>query len=307
MAFNTMAYVPIFQQALDEQLVIKATTGWMAENAGQVIYSGGNEVKIPSITTQGLADYDREEGFTKGAVNLSFQTHTFTQDRGRTFSLDRMDVDESGFASEAAAVLSTFQETEAIPEIDSYRYSKLYSLLAAKGRINTTGYTPASATIFSQLLNDIYEVQEAIGENIPLVISMSYTAAQQLDFADSVAKILDVSDFKRGEINIKTKSIDGYPIFRIPSARFKTAYTSYDGKSPGQEGGGLVPVEGAKEINWIIVPLKAPIVVAKTEALRIFQPDSNQNADAWKIDYRVYHDLWLKESAYPGCKANVGV
>ena len=61
MAINTLEYAKIFSQTLDRQMLAEATSGWMEANAGQVKYSGGNEVKIPMISTSGLGDYDRDE------------------------------------------------------------------------------------------------------------------------------------------------------------------------------------------------------------------------------------------------------
>ena len=54
MSINTIEYAKIFMEALDEQLVAGATSGWMEENSGQVQYTGGNEVKIPKIELNGL-------------------------------------------------------------------------------------------------------------------------------------------------------------------------------------------------------------------------------------------------------------
>ena len=119
MAINTLEYAKIFQSQLDRQIVEGATSGWMEDNTGQVKYSGGNEVKIPTISTQGLGDYDRDNGFVRGAVTLSYETYKMTQDRGRTFSLDAMDVDESNFIANAGSVMGVFQDEHVIPEIDS--------------------------------------------------------------------------------------------------------------------------------------------------------------------------------------------
>ena len=59
---NNLEYAKIFQQALDEQVAATATTGWIEANAGQVIYNGGKEIKIPKMSLSGLSDYSREEG-----------------------------------------------------------------------------------------------------------------------------------------------------------------------------------------------------------------------------------------------------
>ena len=112
-------------EELDSQLLDQSTTGWMEENAGQVQYNGGAEVKIPKMQMSGLGNYDRDGGFAKGAVTVTYETRRLTQDRGRTFQLDAMDVDEMNFAPTAGAVMREFQNTKVIPEIDAYRYSKI--------------------------------------------------------------------------------------------------------------------------------------------------------------------------------------
>lgn len=88
MPINTLEMTKIFQAALDKQMITGATSGWMETNAGNVKYNGGDTVKMPTIDVQGLADYDRDNGFTQGAVTLSYTDYKLTQDRGRTFHLD---------------------------------------------------------------------------------------------------------------------------------------------------------------------------------------------------------------------------
>ena len=49
----------------------------------------------------------------------------------------------------------------------------------------------------------------------------------------------------------------------------------------------------------------APIAVSKTDVTRIFDPMTNQKANAWKIDYRKYHDLWITDNAMDGIYVNI--
>ena len=304
MAINTIAYATLFQTALDKQAVAKLTSGWMDANAGQVIYNGGKEVKIPKINMDGLGDYSRSGGFTSGAVTLEYETKIMSQDRGRTFMIDAMDVNESNFVANASNVMGQFQATKVIPEIDAYRYSKIASLAIEKG-VATGGYTPDKSTILEKLKADIAAIRDIVGGDVPLVITMSSLTSAVLDQADGITKQLSVMDFNKGEVSTKVKSLDGYPIIEAPSARLKTAYTFRDGKSSGQEAGGFVPAGGAKDINWLITPLTAPIAVNKTDKVRIFDPAINQDADAWKLDYRKYHDLWILDEALEICRANI--
>lgn len=132
MAFNALATATIFQTTLDQIATQEALTGWMEANAGQVIYNGGAEVKIPKINMDGMADYDRDAGYTQGGVTLTFGTYTMTQDRGRKFQLDAMDVNENNFVTTGATVMGEFQRTKVIPEIDAYRLSKCITVAIAK-------------------------------------------------------------------------------------------------------------------------------------------------------------------------------
>ncbi len=301
---NTIEYAKIFQTELDTAMVAGATSGWMELNSNMVKYNGGNEVKIPKVVMDGMADYDRENGFVKGSVTLSFETHTLTQDRGRTFSLDAMDVDESNFVVNAASVLGEFQRTKVVPEVDAYRMSKI-ATKAIAGSKATGGYTAASTDIIDKLLADVYKVYDLVGESTPLVISLSMAVAPVLDLSDKIVKRLDVVDFQKGEVTIKTLALDGIPIIRVPSTRMKTTYVFNDGTTAGQEAGGFVADVAAKNINWLITARNSAIGVSKTDIPRIFDPMTNQTANAWKIDYRKYHDLFIPDNKVDGIYANI--
>lgn len=304
MAVNTLEYASVFQQGLDQQMITGATSGWMEPNAELIRYNGGSEAKIPSVLMDGLADYDRNNGFVKGSVALKWETQQLTQDRGRTFSLDANDVDETNFVATAGIVMGEFQRTQVIPEVDAYRYSKIASL-AMDSSHASGGYTPADASILQKLLYDIAKVQDVVGESEPLILTLPINIASILDTNDKIQKRIDVVEFKVGEVTMKVKALDGNPIMRAPSARLKTEYLFLDGETTGQEKGGFAPTQTAKSINWLITAASAPIAVSKTDVPRIFDPTVNQQAHAWKIDYRKYHDLWVPKNKLDGVYANI--
>lgn len=298
---NTMQYAAVFMESLDKQLVEASTTGWMEENANQVQYNGGAEVKIPKMQMSGLGNYDRDGGFAKGTVSVSYETRELTQDRGRTFQLDAMDVNETNFCATAGAVMGEFQRTKVIPEIDAYRYSKIAALAEAAGK--TKAYTPTKETIFEKLMEDITAVRDEAGECTELVIAMSAKAAGLLDMAKGGTNVLQGGVFHQGSVELKVKEIDGCPIIRVPSARFQTEYSFSDGITDAE--GGFAPTEAAKGINWMVLARKAPVAVSKTDVTRIFDPMTNQNANAWKIDYRKYHDLWIMDNGMEGVLVSI--
>ena len=305
MAINTLQYSQQFQTVLDAQMLAGATSAFMEANAGQVKYDGGDTVHIPEISMQGLAKYDRDEGFNQGSVTLKFNPYKMTQDRGRTFQLDSMDVNETNFVATAGTVMGEFQRTQVIPEIDSYRYSKIAALATAENKV-TTGFTPAVATILEKLEAEITEIQDVVGEEEGLIIVMSTKLRTILNNADKFNRYLNVAEFKNGSVNTTVKSFNDIPILGVPSARMKTAYVFNDGKTANQQAGGFKADTGAKDINWIIMPQRAPIAVSKTDKVRVFTPELNQKADAWKIDYRKYHDLWIPKNRFAAIRVNTG-
>lgn len=293
MTINTIEYAKLMQKKLDQAAIIGATSGWMEANAGEVIYSGGDEVKIPTMTTVGLADYDRDKGFVQGGISVKYSTYSLTQDRGRTFMIDAMDLDESGFVATSANTIKVFQSEHVIPEIDSYRYSKIAAIAEKAGQNEALGLT--ADNVVDKLLEHIMAIQDQIGYEKNLVITIAGKAWALLNNSSEFKRGIAVDNFKQGQVNTRVYNLNGNIIKPAPAGRMKTKYESLDGTTSGQEKGGLKAAADAKDINWIITPQSVPIAISKTDNLRVFTPDVNQLADAYKIDYRVYHDLWIKK------------
>lgn len=302
---NTLAYASILQTELDKAAVEQSTSGWMELNDKLVKYNGGSEVKIPKLDMDGLADYDRQQGFVEGSVDLTWQTKSMTQDRGRQFTFDEQEVNDTNFVLTASSVTGEFQRTKVVPEIDAYRYSSLAAIAAAANRA-TYGYTATESDILKKLYYDLAAVQDVVGDDTPLVITMSTQLAAMFDMNSTLSKSISQMDFKQGDVTMKVKSLNGqHPIIRVGSGRLKTSYLFNDGTTAGQVKGGFAPAEGAQDINWIICPRSAPIAVSRTDKVRIFDPETYQKKRAWAVDYRKYHDLWLLENKMNAVLVNI--
>ena len=305
MAINTLAAATLFMRQLDKIAVQDAVTGWMDANSGQVIYNGGDEVKIPKMSVQGLGDYDRDTGYVQGGVTLSYETRKMTQDRGRKFQLDPMDINENNFISTAAAVMAEFQRVHVIPEIDAYRISKIASetITADKAGMIEYGYTPGAAS--TSALRKLKEGIKAIRNlyNGPLVCHATPDFIMELEL-ELAGKITAVT-FARGGINTSVPAVDGVPIVSTPSNRMYTAITLYDGKTSSQDDGGYVKGSKAKDINFFICPRTTPIAVTKQDVMRIFDPNINQSLNAWQLDYRRFHDLWVLDNKLDSIFLNI--
>lgn len=278
---NNVEYAKVFQKELDKQIIEGSTSGWMEENASQVIYNGGDEIKIPKITLNGLGTYNRTDGYTTNPITYTYETRVMSMDRGKRLRIDALDVDETGFGLAAANIAAEFQRVKVIPEIDAYRYSALSKNAAIKKT-----YVPDKKTILSTLLGQLGEVREVTGGEGELVIAMSRPVYDMIMLSSEVTHSLDAGNFSQGELEFTVKTINGVSIIPVPSARMKTDYVfdSADGFSPAKD---------AKQINWVICPRSAPIAISKTDNLKIITPEQNQFADAWDIDYRKHNAVHL--------------
>ena len=294
---NSLQYASVFQGELDKAAVELCTSGWMEPNSSLIRYTGGKTVKVPLMDMDGLADYNN--GFTDGDIDLTWQDLEFTMDRGRRFALDEHEVNDTNFIVTASQVMGEFQRTKVVPEIDAYRYSTIAAGAIAHKRASG-GYTPTAADILTKLYYDIAAVQDVVGDDTPLVITMSPLVAATLDTSSEISKKLDVVDFRQGGVTLKVSALNGeHPIRRVGSGRLKSAYVFADGKTDGQKSGGFAPADGALDVNWIICPRTVPIAVSRTDKVRVFDPETNQSARAWALDYRKYHDLWITNNKWP--------
>ena len=108
-----------------------------------------------------------------------------------------------------------------------------------------------------------------------------------------------------GGIDLTVPAIDKCAIIETPQNRMYTAIQMNDGETRGQESGGYKKGTSAKDINFMIIPKSGAIAVSKQDIMRIFDPNTNQKANAWSMDYRRFHDVWEKDNTLPLVYLNI--
>lgn len=297
---NNLEKAKIFQTTLDQLAVQTALTGWMEANAGQVKYNGGDEVKIPTLTTQGLANYSRTDGYTTGDVTLTYKSYTMTQDRGRKFELDAIDVDETNFIATASAVMAEFQTAHVTPEIDAYRLSALVAISTKTENKATNakfGYTPNRQTILEEIKKGIKAIRDA-GYQGELVCHLNSDTQLELEMA--MAGKLTNTTFSVGGIDTTVPSVDNVPLIVTPQNRLVTQIEIVANGT-----GGFNKATNAKDVNFIIAARNVPIAISKQDTFRIFDPQTNQAKNAWALDYRKFHDVWVLANKEKFIYANI--
>lgn len=291
---NTFELAEAFLPILDEVYKANAKTSILDAANERVRFIGADTVSLYTTNMDGLGDYSRNAGFVTGSVTGAWEPYTLTQDRGRSFMVDTMDNDETlGMAFGTLA--GEFQRLHVAPEIDAYRFAKY------AGTSGISQATPADVTVgTTDVPSLIQEAETTMGDDeVPeegriLFISEKAYAALK----DKITRMV-----MNGENGIQT-AIDVYDnmrVIRVPKARFNTAINMLDGVSAGETAGGFtVPASTSYPINFMIIHPSAVLQVVKHVVPRIFSPQVNQQADAWKMDYRIYHDCFVEKNKVAG-------
>lgn len=290
MALNSIEYAQKFAGELDKVVTQKSVTGFFADNVLTAKFVGAKTVLLPDMDFVGLGDYDRDNGFPQGKITITNSSYELSKDRGRELQLDRMDMDESGVANLAGQTLNEFVRTQVIPEMDAYNVSKLYSVAEAKGNVKAFD----SSKVYAQFTQMANEIQAKAGFDKELVCFMDPTSYASLMNAPELQRMIVVSDFKQGEVDLKVKKINDIAIIPVTGDRMKTAYL-FDAGVESTAGGFTVDAD-AKTVNMLMLPKDGASLVKKTEQLRIFAPNQNQDADAYLFQYRIYYDIFVKKS-----------
>lgn len=295
MAINTLAFRDNFTSELDKKLVQTSQASVLGSGMKH-LFIGAKTVKMPSISFVGLGDYDRDTGFAKGAVSVTQQTFTLSKDRGRTFSIDREDMDETGIVGLAGQVMGEFVRTEVAPEIDAYTFSTIAAKATAASQTVALGTGETITKSALKLVRSaISKVDEATGFNgEELVVFVNPEVYNALMSTEEINRYIRMDEFKKGELTTNVAKIDNAIILPVAGSRMKSSYT-FDAGSTASKGGFAVDAS-AKDIGLICMPKKAAELVKKTEKIRIFGPDVNQDMDAYKFDYRLYYDVLIKDS-----------
>ena len=275
-----------FQPILDEVYKTAAVSSILDSPSIPVDFAGANVVKIFKTDPIGLGTYSRSAGYPAGQMVGTWETLTLATERGREFGIDRMDNEESlGMAFGTLA--GEFMRTEVTPEIDAYRFAKYASW---SGIQTVAGATLSSSTVLAaidaaQAALDTYEVP---AERRLLFVSPS--VARMISAA--VTRMLG----NEASVDRRVNSLDGTPIHVVPSGRFYTVCTLDAGAAV--DAGGFS--NGGVGINFMLIDPSAVIQVLKHANLKIFDPDVNQSKDMYKVQYRLYHDAFVRDNYVKG-------
>ena len=277
---NSITTFKKYIDLLDEVYKQQAKTA-ILDGDNSLVQAGSNthEIVIPKISMDGLGDYSRNGGYVDGDVTLTNETVAFNYDRGRAFTVDAMDNEETAGVA-FGKLASEFIRTKVVPEMDAFRFAQ-YAGTSGISKVATGATLSTGADVIAALRAGTTKMDE---DEVPMedrhlfITPTLYGLIQDLDTTKSKEVLNRFAD-----------------VTLVPQSRFYTAIDLYDGKTDnsGSSGanekpGGYVKATAGKDINFMIIHKPALLQYTKHTVSKVITPDENQTADAYKFPYRAY-------------------
>ena len=237
-------YAEQFMRQLAQMWTREMVSYDLTQSNQGIKFLNAQTIKIPRMSVSGYKDHDRNTlGFNTGTLANDWEPKKLTHDRDIEIPIDPMDIDETNLVLEMGNIQSVFEKEQAIPEKDSYRFSKLYS--EAKSYKSQGAVIDNTALTTANIL-EWFDEQMAIMDDkaVPQEGRMLYVTSginKILKSAEGITRVINAG--AAGVIDRRVHGLDEVAIKIVPSARFKTAYNFTDG---------CVPADSAKQILSLI-------------------------------------------------------
>lgn len=290
-------YAQTFERELAQKYAREMVSNDLTLSNQGIKFLNAQTIKIPRLTVSGYKDHNRNiMGFNTGTASNDWEPKKLSHDRDIEIPIDPMDIDETNLVVEMANIQNVFEEEQAIPEKDSYRFSKL---LTEATTYKSAGSVVDETSLTASNILEWFDEQMSImdDKSVPQEGRILYlTSAMQklLKNAEGITRTISVG--AAGVIDRRVHGLDDVTLKSVPSARLKTKYDFTTG---------CVPAVDAKQINMILVHPSCVISRDKYAYMKLFTPGSDsRTADKYVYQNRYYTDTFLIERKACGIAIN---
>ena len=255
-------YATEYQRALEQAFPYALYFGalYSTPNNGRFRWVNAKTIEIPSISTTGRTDADRDSISTaQRNYNNAWETKTLVNERKWSTLVHPKDIDQTNMATSIANITRVFNEEQKFPEMDAYTISKIYSdwTTSIAGDAAHDAYTGKTADTTALTVANILSVFDQLMLNmdnarVPVTGRILYVTNEVgvlLKSAQGISRSIDVESGPNG-IDRRVNRLDEVQIIHVPSQLMKTAYNFTTGWAVGT---------GAKQINMCLIQPTAVI------------------------------------------------
>lgn len=288
-----LKYADIFSQHIIDMYEQELKSNALFNSNGDIQITNGKQIKLPKLSVSGYKDHNRASmGFNAGTYSNDYEVKVLDHDRDIEFAIDPLDIDETNMVVSIANIQKRFEKTQAIPELDCYTFSKVYTEAVRVGAtVKTTEIT--SANVINDFDERLIELEDA---GVPLDrVIMYVTPAYKALLKEAFTRSYPNGD--KG-MDRRIHSIDDInTIITVPSAKLKTAYDFTNGCVAGSEAG---------QINYIMIDPEAQVSRVKYSYINVFTPGhDSRTADKYVYQNRKFNGTFALDPLMKvACKIN---
>jgi len=294
---NSIALAQKYVPVLDEVYKAESKTAIFDTPEDLVKFIGAKTVQLFNTSTVGLGNYSRNAGYKLGDVTTGWENYAISVDRGRSMFLDVMD-NEEALGMPMATTLSEFERVHVVPEVDAYRIAKYASYVKSGAKTAATDPAGVGVNIASQIDAGMAYMDELEVPHEGRIALISGAAYENLK-----ANVTRYTLNRERDFNNNLEYYNDLVLIKVPQSRMGTTCTLNDAPNSDDMGGFTL---SGNNINFLIIDPRAVMQVVKHLAPKVFAPSVVQDGDGWKINYRIYHDAWVKAQKLDGLYMGLG-
>ncbi|MDU7782795.1 MAG: capsid protein [Bacillota bacterium] len=243
---------------------------WSIDNSKKYKVVDAKTIKIPRLSTTGRVDGDRTKigDFSQNFSN-DWETKELKNHRIWQTLVHPQDVNQTNQVASITNITQTMNETQKFPELDAMMFSTLYTLKNAK-----TAITAETAELTSKTaLAKFDAMMDAMDEGlVPPTGRILYVDTFTKTLLDNAVAIVRTNGDKT--LSRTVSRLDEVDIVGVPTALMKTKYTFNDGKTSGQENGGITAKEDAEDMAMLLVHPSAILPIVSYSFAQLQDPSA---------------------------------
>lgn len=271
-------------------------------NNGRFRWTGAKTIEIPSISTTGRVNADRDTiGARARHYDNAWEPKTLTRQRMWETLVHPMDIDQTNMVASIGNITQVFNEEHKFPEMDAYTVSKIYTDWIAT---RDEGGTLRTADTTALTVANVLSVFDALmlkmdNERVPAngrILYVTHEVKTLLKNAQSIQRTLDVQS-AASEINRVVTRLDEVEIIGVPSTLMKTKYNFTTDYAVASD---------ADQINMFLVH---PLAVITPVSYTFARLDSPSAGSQGKYDYyeESFEDVFILNNKSGAIQYNITV
>lgn len=304
---NNIELSTIYLPMLDELYMQESKTSILEGDEVTAKKGQNGEIKIAKLDMDGLGDFSRNDGYTKGSTSFVWETIKYDKERSQDLRIDRLDNEES-LDTPFAKLSGEFMRTKVVPETDAARIAKICS---AEGitKVAETLSTGADVITALRKCSNAMDESEVPTESRILFITPTLRAlVDDLDTTKSkavLAKFTTVIEVPQTRMYTAITLNDGTTNYGFKKSEGKYVLTQdteiVSGKTYYTKSGETYTavsspakasiatyyelVGAGKNVNFLCVE-KSAAVCALDQYIKYFPPEVDQQGDSHVFKYR---------------------